>query len=365
MDATKIQEVSDYRLCDAAAVKLDLNGRRYPVIEGEIARRGISCAGHIAAVINDCSRLQVLNSGIDKTGQGVIFTVRNDSAEARNFRIRHEGRQSRLFAIGPETTERFGITADPNVPWLGEPTEVTEGDGGIEFVECRTVLGAYRMQYRPQAGSAPSAGGDSALETRSTGESTRSRATRNVNMRSGPGTAHAIVRTLRAGEEVAVLRVVGAWCECMAEGGVRAYVSCAFLSAPSGGWVSRSPVAAARRSPRPPEPFPPDYGVAYASYLSLLSPQQRAIPWLARMQGVISPGDIIRVKGIPARWISSCKPHDCYENQVVIFLMPDRRSVKAVLRMNGTVQLFGGAGAIEAACVRALFESGWTIKTCG
>lgn len=238
MDATKIQEVSDYRLCDAAAVKLDLNGRRYPVIDNEIARRGISCAGHIAAVVNDCSRLQVLNSGIDKTGQGVIFTVRNDSGEARNFRIRHEGRQSRLFTIGPEMTERFGITADPNVPWLGEPAEMVEGDGGIELLECRTVLGAYHMQYRPQAGSASGAAGEAAPQTSSTGEGTRSRATRNVNMRAGPGTNHAIVRTLRAGEEVAVLRVVGAWCECMAEGDVRAYVSCAFLSASPRGSAS-------------------------------------------------------------------------------------------------------------------------------
>jgi Bacterial SH3 domain len=230
MDATKIQEVSDYRLCDAAAVSLDLKGRRYPVIESEIARRGISCAGHIAAVVNDCSRLQVLNSGIDRTGQGTIFTVRNDSAEARTFRIRHEGRQSRLFTIGPEMTERFGITADPNVPWLGEPTEVTEGDGGIELLECRTVLGAYRMQYRPQAGSASGAVSEAAPGTSSLGEGARSRATQNVNMRAGPSTSHAIVRTLRAGEEVAVLRVLGAWCECMADGGARGYVSCAFLS---------------------------------------------------------------------------------------------------------------------------------------
>lgn len=238
MDATKIQEVSDYRLCDAAAVKLDLNGRRYPVIENEIARRGISCAGHIAAVVNDCSRLQVLNSGIDKTGQGVIFTVRNDNAEARNFRIRHEGRQSRLFTIGPAMTERFGITADPNVPWLGEPIETVEGDGDIELLECRTVLGAYRMQYRPQAGSVPSAVSATASQTSSIGEGTRRRATRNVNMRAGPGTNHAIVRTLRAGEEVVVLKVVGAWCECMAEDGTRAYVSCSFLSSPPGGRAS-------------------------------------------------------------------------------------------------------------------------------
>ncbi len=367
MDATRIQAISDYRLCDAAAVNLDLRGQRYPVIENEIARRGVSCDEHIAAVVSDCSRLQVVRSGIDSTEQGIIFTVRNDSDQAQSFRIRREERQSRLFTIGPGTTEQFGITADPNVTQLGEPIESVEGDGGIELLECRAVRDNYRFNYRPQAGSAPEAANanEGAPQASSAEPGVRSRATRNVNMRAGPGTNHAVVRTLRAGEEVTVLRVVGTWCECMASGGVRAYVSCAFLSPPSGGWGSLRPVAADRGSPRPPEPFPPDYGTAYASYLAALNPRQRTIPWLARMEGVVSPGGPIRIGGTSARWISSCKPHDCGENQVVIFLLPDRRSVRAVLRLNGVEQLLAGAGAAEAACVRDLFNSGWTIGTCG
>ena len=66
----------------------------------------------------------------------------------------------------------------------------------------------------------------------------RSRAARNVNMRVGPGTNYAIVRTVRAGEEITVLRVADGWCEYMTNSGVRAYVSCSFLSPPPGGWAS-------------------------------------------------------------------------------------------------------------------------------
>jgi hypothetical protein len=255
MDATRIQSISDYRLCDAAAVNLDLRGQRYPVIESEIIRRGISCAEHIAAVVSDCSGLQVLNSGVDGTGQGVIFTVRNDRDEARSFRIRHDERQSRMFTIGPATTERFGITADPNVERLDEPVEITEGDGGIELLECREVRDSYRFNYRPQAQSSPRAAAavDAALPMSPTAQGVRSRATRSVNMRAGPGTNHAVVRTLPAGEEVTVLGVVGTWCEVVTSGRGRAYVSCTFLSPPLGGWAplarnARPPPSA--RSPR-------------------------------------------------------------------------------------------------------------------
>jgi hypothetical protein len=236
MDATRIQGISDYRLCDAAAVGLDLHGRRYPVIDSEIARRGVSCDQHIAAVVSDCSRLQVLNSGIDSTGQGIIFTVRNDSDQAKNFRIRREDRQSRLFTIGPQTTERFGITDNPDASQLGEPIEITEGDGGIELLECRAVVGAWRINYRPQAQTLPRAeiANQASPQPRSAEQDVRSRVTRNVNVRAGPGTNYAIVRMLRAGEEVTVLRVTGAWCESALGRGVIGYVSCAFLSRPSG-----------------------------------------------------------------------------------------------------------------------------------
>jgi Bacterial SH3 domain len=252
MDATRIQEISDYRLCDAAAVNLDLRGQRYPVIDAEIARRGISCDEHIAAVVSDCSRLRVLNWGNDGTGQGIIFTVQNESDELKTFRIRHDDRGSRMFTIGPSTTERFGITADPNVERLEEPLETSEGDGGIELQECRPALASYRFNYRPQGqGSSGAAVAQApAPQTRSTQQGVASRATRNVNMRAGPGTNHAVVGSLRAGEQITVLSVVGTWCECMTNGGQRVYVSCNFLSPPARGRATLGMGQTAAQAPR-------------------------------------------------------------------------------------------------------------------
>jgi hypothetical protein len=238
MDATRIQEISDYRLCDAAAVNLDLRGQRYPVIDAEIARRRVSCDEHIAAVVSNCSALEVLNWGNDGTGQGIIFTVRNQSGEAQNFRIRHDDQGSRMFTIGPATTERFGMTADPNVERLEEPVETNEGDGGIELQECRPALANYRFNYRPQGqGSSGATMAEApAPQTRSTQQGVTSRATRNANMRAGPGTSFPVVGLLRAGEQVLVIGTSAGWCEGMASGGRRVFVSCSLLVPPPGGW---------------------------------------------------------------------------------------------------------------------------------
>jgi hypothetical protein len=121
-----------------------------------------------------------------------------------------------------------------------------------------------------------------------------------------------------------------------------------------------SGVAAAKA----PAPFPPGHDAAYKAYLASLPPPLRQVPWLARMKGVMSPGARIVVRGKPRIWISTCKPHDCFDNQAVIFLNPDRRHAPAVLRIGGVRRLVGGAGAAEAACVDALFESGWSVKSC-
>lgn len=289
MDAARIQQISDYRLCDAAAVSLDLQGRRYPVIDGEIARRGVSCDEHIAAVVSDCSALQVLNWGPDSTGQGIIFTVRNESDQAKSFRVRREERQSRLFNIGPEETTRFGIT-DPGVTELGEPVETYEGAGGIEVLDCHPVVGAWHINYRPQMPSPVGAAAPQAPAPLrvSPEQGVRSRAIRNVNMRSGASATQAIVGRVPAGEEVTVLGVVGTWCESTTGAGVRGYVSCDYLSPPSGGWASLSrhtgvPQSSATGTP---QPFVPhiQQGAAYSEVRRLLiaggwSPHRMPIRW--------------------------------------------------------------------------------------
>lgn len=67
---------------------------------------------------------------------------------------------------------------------------------------------------------------------------TTARATGAVNMRAGPGTRHAVLGTLRVGDEVTVLSVDGTWCECMSPGRPRFFVSCRYLTTPASGWAS-------------------------------------------------------------------------------------------------------------------------------
>jgi hypothetical protein len=110
--------------------------------------------------------------------------------------------------------------------------------------------------------------------------------------------------------------------------------------------------------------FPPGYEAAYRAYRASLTPAQRRIAWLD-FDGVISPPQPIQIGGRPALWTSSCKPHDCGDNIVIVFL-PDRQHAMSVVYMNGTGRpyLAGGAGPRELACVKALLESGWSTKLC-
>lgn len=136
MDAQEIQRISDFELCHASNTLVETRGRRFPTIEAEIARRGLTCGGAATA----------------------------EAAELGNEAM-----------------------MDPS----GEPPAQSAG--------------------------------------------TPTTALRNVNVRAGPGTEHAVRRVLRAGEAVMVLRVLGTWCECM-DGTTVVYVSCAQLAPPAGGW---------------------------------------------------------------------------------------------------------------------------------
>jgi Bacterial SH3 domain len=237
MDATRIQTISDYRLCDAAAVNLDERGQRYPVIENEIARRGVLCDEHITAVVSDCSMLRVVSVDTESSPEGAIFTIRNMDDQSRSFRIYRQGVQSSMFTVEAGATQQFGVAVDPNIAAIGETIATAEGGGDVQLNECRAVRDSYRFNYRPEARNSPGAANGAA---RSTDRGVRSRAMRNANMRAGPGTGHPIVGLLRAGEQVTVVGVADGWCECTRSGRPRAYVSCRLLSPPPGGWASFS-----------------------------------------------------------------------------------------------------------------------------
>jgi len=115
---------------------------------------------------------------------------------------------------------------------------------------------------------------------------------------------------------------------------------------------------------QPASPFPPGYEQAYRAYIAALPPAGRSLDWLTRLKGVASQPADLTMGGLKLTYLFACKEHGCDANNVNVFLMPDRRQARAVIRINGVQTLIGGAGPAEVACVKKLDASGGTAATC-
>ncbi|WP_426266948.1 hypothetical protein [Sphingomonas sp. LHG3443-2] len=113
-----------------------------------------------------------------------------------------------------------------------------------------------------------------------------------------------------------------------------------------------------------PSPFPAGYEASYQAYLKSLPPGGRSAAWLTRLNGVTAPPAPMPIGGKPTLYLFGCKNHFCDTDNVNIFLAPDRKSFRAVLKMRGSQMLLGGAGPSEVACVRKLEAAGGVLKAC-
>jgi hypothetical protein len=111
-------------------------------------------------------------------------------------------------------------------------------------------------------------------------------------------------------------------------------------------------------------PFPAGYESAYRAYLASLPPGTRQFGWLTRFDGVSSPPRRLMMKGKPVMYMFGCKNHECDTNNVNLFLFPDRRTVTAIVKLNGKQSLVGTAGPNEIACVKTLDASGGAATAC-
>ncbi len=141
---------------------------------------------------------------------------------------------------------------------------------------------------------------------------------------------------------------------------------CNNLEAPAGGWESFRTVGGPDDLINPIEDtnFPKGYMGAYIEYLRMLPLDRKVYPWADLEEAVISPPIALRMNGKDVLHISGCQPHDCTANRTDIFLGSDRATVKAILTVNGRETRIGGAGPLEALCLRKLAEAGWTPMTC-
>lgn len=114
----------------------------------------------------------------------------------------------------------------------------------------------------------------------------------------------------------------------------------------------------------PTSPFPAGYEKAYAAYLAALPATARKFTWLTKLDGVSSNPRPLRIGTTTVSYQFGCKPHYCDTDQANIFLLPDRKTAMAVIKINGMVKLIGGAGQKEVACVAKLDASGGAATAC-
>ena len=114
----------------------------------------------------------------------------------------------------------------------------------------------------------------------------------------------------------------------------------------------------------PASPFPKGYGAAYTAYLAGLSPAERKLTWLTRLNEVASPARPLKMGATSVQYMFGCKDHACDTDQANIFLFPDKKKVMAVIKVNGVQKLIGGAGAKEVTCVKKLDASGGVAEAC-
>lgn len=184
--------------------------------------------------------------------------------------------------------------------------------------------------------------------------------------------AEQLVYTTLARDEFHVWRVEknpagdGYICRVSVWGAREWWANCANLETPPGGWDSFRTVGTPDDLLGPLEDsnFPRGYMAAYRNYLAMLPLDRTIYTWADLEVANISPPIALRMNGKDVLHISGCQPHDCAANRTDIFLGSDRVTVKAILTVNGRQTRIGGAGPVEAKCLRKLADSGWMPTTC-
>lgn len=231
MDSDQIQRVSDWRVCDAQGVFFG-QGRQSAVVDAEVERRSLDCSSLIAASVSDCSNLTISATRSSINPEGFVFTVVNVGEVEKYFRIYYQGVQSSRLNLPPGQTREFGVASDAATRAIG--ARIFGGDGSeARLNEC---LNPTPSPFQAVPRRAAAVGSGVPIESSDTTDTSISMAVGNVNLRVGAGTGHRVIRTLRPGDRVRVIRIDGDWCECVTSGSERGFVSCRYLSEPVGGW---------------------------------------------------------------------------------------------------------------------------------
>ncbi len=96
-----------------------------------------------------------------------------------------------------------------------------------------------------------------------------------------------------------------------------------------------------------------------SAYAAALGPLKRSDPWLTEFEG---PGDskIVTIAGVRYLQVSSCKPHDCGDNNMLVLYRPTPRTLYGAVRLHArTPVLIGNPPPAIAAQIHALIAKEW------
>lgn len=137
-----IQRISQFRLCDAAAVWRN-DGKRFDVIEREISRRGISCQAHIDITSDNCQNLRV-KRWTDDGNFAFTVVVENMGSRFENFRMQYRGDVTKQLSIESQTERSFSLV--PSFPQLNRLKDKRDTSAPA-FNECKGTLSDIEKLY--------------------------------------------------------------------------------------------------------------------------------------------------------------------------------------------------------------------------
>jgi hypothetical protein len=100
---------------------------------------------------------------------------------------------------------------------------------------------------------------------------------------------------------------------------------------------------------------------AKATYYKALGPLSKE-PWLAKLDGPSSENKPVKVAGADYVLVSTCKNHDCAENNVVLLYSGSQDVVYGKVYQRGKSTLIGSPPPAVAAELERLWKTEWRSK---
>lgn len=150
MSATEIQSAQDKDLCRAYALYKSQH-KPVPTIDGEVARRNLTCEKQVEEMVSNCDALHIvslksepvmLRSGTSSEAGTLIYvTVKNNSDKRKHFRVYTQNIESSRLTIGAGAITTYNIIVRKRISAIGSIIGEIQGTAGTppSLTECVTA----------------------------------------------------------------------------------------------------------------------------------------------------------------------------------------------------------------------------------